>query len=115
MDRGRRGHASSLAREMAVDRQRVLERGEELKQRLWRRAGTHQSYAPDLAGERPEPGSYLDVRSSAVPGALGSTGLVIAGSSPAYFDVRTTSSGMIPFIVRADRQSNLQVTVIRTQ
>lgn len=67
------------------------------------------------AGTPRLPGSYLDLRSAVVPGSLGSTGLALAGSSPAYFDVRASTAGTIPFIVRADRQSNLQVTVIRTQ
>jgi hypothetical protein len=67
------------------------------------------------AGSGRLPGSYLDVRVSTVPGALGSAGLTLAGTSPAYFDVGASIPGTIPVIVRADRQSNLQVTIIRTR
>jgi len=67
------------------------------------------------AGTPRLPGSYLGVRTSTVPGALSSTGIAIAGASPAYFHVGASAPGTIPVIVRADRQSNLQVTIIRTQ
>jgi len=61
------------------------------------------------------PGAYLGIRNAAVPGALSSTGISLAGSSPAYFEVRATEPGTTPVVVRADRQSNLQLTIIRTQ
>jgi len=55
------------------------------------------------------------VRNGTVPGALSSTGVSLAGASPAYFEIRASAPGTIPVVVRADRQSNLQVTIIRTQ
>jgi hypothetical protein len=61
------------------------------------------------------PGAYLGVKVSTVPGALSSTGVTLAGTTPAYFDVRASAPGTVPVVVRADRQSNLQVTIIRTQ
>jgi hypothetical protein len=61
------------------------------------------------------PGSYLGIRNATVPGALSSSGISLAGASPAYFEIAATSPGTIPVVVRADRQSNLQVTIIRTQ
>ncbi|MGH9173279.1 MAG: hypothetical protein ACRD1H_02915, partial [Vicinamibacterales bacterium] len=61
------------------------------------------------------PGSYLGVRTSTVPGSLSSTGISLAGATPAYFDVGASAPGTVPVVVRADRQSNLQVTIIRTQ
>lgn len=67
------------------------------------------------AGTPRLPGPYLGIRTSTVPGALSSTGITLAGASPAYFDVGASAPGTIPVIVRADRQSNLQVTIIRTQ
>lgn len=67
------------------------------------------------AGTTRLPGPFLGLRVATVPGSLGSTGISLAGSSPAYFDVGASNPGTIPVIVRADRQSNLQVTIIRTQ
>ncbi|HYO47040.1 MAG TPA: hypothetical protein VEY33_10185, partial [Gemmatimonadota bacterium] len=67
------------------------------------------------AGTPRLPGPYLGIRTSTVPGALSSTGIALAGASPAYFDVGASAPGTIPVIVRANRQSNLQVTIIRTQ
>lgn len=61
------------------------------------------------------PGPYLGVRVSTVPGSLSSTGVTISGGSPAYFDVGAIAPGTHPMVVRADRQSNLQVTIIRTR
>ena len=61
------------------------------------------------------PGSYLGIRNATVPGALSSSGISLAGASPAYFEIAASSPGTIPVVVRADRQSNLQVTIIRTQ
>jgi hypothetical protein len=60
-------------------------------------------------------GPYLGVRVSTVPGSLSSTGVTISGGSPAYFDVGAIAPGTHPVVVRANRQSNLQVTIIRTQ
>jgi hypothetical protein len=67
------------------------------------------------AGTPRLPGPYLGVRDATVPGALSGSGVTLAGSSPAYFDVRASAPGSVPAVVRADRQSNLQVTIIRTQ
>jgi hypothetical protein len=67
------------------------------------------------AGTTRLPGAYLGVKVSTVPGALSSTGITLAGTTPAYFDVRSSAPGTVPVVVRADRQSNLQVTIIRTQ
>jgi hypothetical protein len=61
------------------------------------------------------PGSYLGVRNATVPGALSSAGITLAGATPAYFDISASAPGTVPVVVRADRQSNLQVTIIRTQ
>ena len=61
------------------------------------------------------PGSFLGIRASTVPGSLGSGGVTLSGGSPAYFDVGAGAPGTHPVVVRADRQSNLQVTIIRTQ
>jgi hypothetical protein len=67
------------------------------------------------AGTPRLPGSYLGVKTSTVPGSLSSAGVALAGTTPAYFEVRASAPGGIPVVVRADRQSNLQVTIIRTQ
>jgi hypothetical protein len=67
------------------------------------------------AGTPRLPGSYLGVKTSTVPGSLSSAGVALAGTTPAYFDVRASAPGTIPIVLRADRQSNLQVTIIRTQ
>jgi hypothetical protein len=61
------------------------------------------------------PGSYLGIRASTVPGSLSSGGITISGGSPAYYDVGALAPGTHPVVVRADRQSNLQVTIIRTR
>lgn len=61
------------------------------------------------------PGPYLGIRNATVPGALSSTGISVAGASPAYFEIAASSPGTVPVVVRADRQANLQVTIIRTQ
>lgn len=67
------------------------------------------------AGRPNLPGTYLGVKTATVPGSLSSTGITLSGGSPAYFDVGASAPGTIPVVVRADRQSNLQVTIIRTQ
>ncbi|HEY7472212.1 MAG TPA: Ig-like domain-containing protein [Gemmatimonadota bacterium] len=67
------------------------------------------------AGTTRLPGSYLGVKTSTVPGSLSSVGVSLAGTTPAYFDVSAASTGTIPVIVRANRSSNLQVTIIRTR
>jgi len=67
------------------------------------------------AGTPRLPGPYLGIRVATVPGSLGSTGISLAGSSPAYFDVGASTAATIPVILRAAQQSNLQVTIIRTQ
>ncbi len=67
------------------------------------------------AGRPNLPGPYLGIRQSTVPGSLGSSGITLAGGSPAYFEVGATGPGTHSVVVRADRQSNLQVTIIRTQ
>jgi hypothetical protein len=55
------------------------------------------------------------VKTAIVPGALSSAGVSLAGTTPAYFDVTSVTDGNEPVIVRANRSSNLQVTVIRTR
>jgi hypothetical protein len=67
------------------------------------------------AGRPNLPGSYLGVKTATVPGALSSAGITLSGGSVAYFDVGASAPGTIPIVVRADRQSNLQVTIIRTR
>ena len=67
------------------------------------------------AGRPNLPGTYLGVKTATVPGALSGAGITLSGGSPAYFDVGAATPGTIPVVVRADRQSNLQVTIIRTQ
>jgi hypothetical protein len=67
------------------------------------------------AGRPNLPGPYLGIRVSTVPGSLSSSGVTLSGGSPAYFDVGATGPGNHPVVLRADRQSNLQVTIIRTQ
>lgn len=76
-----------------------------------------QSAKQFWAGTAPPrlPGSYLGVRASTVPGSLSSTGITLSGGSPAYFDIGATGPGDHPVVIRADRQSNLQVTIIRTK
>ena len=74
-----------------------------------------QSAKQFWAGTSRLPGPYLGVRTSTVPGSLSSSGITLSGGSPAYFDIRATGAGTHPVLVRADRQSNLQVTIIRTQ
>lgn len=67
------------------------------------------------AGTDRLPGSYLGVKAGTLPGGLGSAGISLAGSSPAYFDVGASTPGNAPVVVQAAPQSNLQVTIIRTQ
>jgi hypothetical protein len=67
------------------------------------------------AGTSRLPGAYLGLKSATVPGSLSSIGVSLAGTTPAYFEVSASSTGMIPVIVRANRSSNLQVTIIRTR
>jgi hypothetical protein len=61
------------------------------------------------------PGTYLGMRASTVPGSLSASGVTLTGGSPAYFDIGANGPGTHPVVVRADRQSNLQVTIIRTK
>lgn len=61
------------------------------------------------------PGPYLGMRTSTVPGSLSASGVTLVGGSPAFFDIGASAGGTHPVVVRADRQSNLQVTIIRTQ
>jgi hypothetical protein len=61
------------------------------------------------------PGSFLGIRTSTVPGSLSAAGVTLSGGSPAYFEVNASGPGTHPVVVRADRQSNLQVTIIRTR
>ena len=76
-----------------------------------------QSAKQFWAGTSPPrlPGSFLGVRASTVPGSLSAAGVTLSGGSPAYFEVSATGPGTHPVVVRADRQSNLQVTIIRTR
>ncbi|HET6618097.1 MAG TPA: hypothetical protein VFH69_09835 [Gemmatimonadota bacterium] len=67
------------------------------------------------AGTSRLPGQYLGVKTAIVPGALTSTGISLSGATPAYFDVTSVRDGTMPVIVRANRSSNLQVTIIRTR
>ena len=67
------------------------------------------------AGRPNLPGPYLGIRNSTVPGSLSGSGVTLSGGSPAYFDVGASGPGTHPVVVRADRQSNLQVTIIRTE
>ena len=67
------------------------------------------------AGTPTLPGPYLGIRVSTVPGSLSGSGVTLSGGSPAYFDIGASGAGTHPVVVRADRQSNLQVTIIRTQ
>ena len=67
------------------------------------------------AGTPRLPGPYLGLKTSTVPGTLSSVGVSLAGTTPAYFDVTAATAGTIPVIVRANRSSNLQVTIIRTR
>lgn len=61
------------------------------------------------------PGPYLGIRASSVPGSLSGSGVTLSGGSPAYFDVGASGAGTHPVVISADRQSNLQVTIIRTE
>ena len=61
------------------------------------------------------PGPYLGIRTSTVPGSLSGSGVTLSGGSPVYFEVGSFGPGTHPVVVRADRQSNLQVTIIRTE
>jgi hypothetical protein len=74
-----------------------------------------QSAKQFWAGTSRLPGPYLGIRQSTVPGSLSSSSVTLSGGSPAYFDVGALAPGTHPVVVRADRQSNLQVTIIRTQ
>lgn len=59
-------------------------------------------------------GPFLELRAATLPG--GSTSSVsLKGSSAAYFDVGASRAGPVPMLIRASPQTNLQVTVIRTQ
>lgn len=60
-------------------------------------------------------GPYLGMRVATVPGALGSSGTSLVGSSAAFFDIGAATAGSAPVVVRASPQANLQVTIIRTQ
>jgi hypothetical protein len=59
-------------------------------------------------------GPFLDLRTASVPGGNLSS-INVKGGSAAYFDVSSNQAAATPILVRADRQSNLQVTIIRTQ
>jgi hypothetical protein len=76
-----------------------------------------QSAKQFWAGTSPPrlPGPFLGIRTSNVPGSLSAAGVTLSGGSPAYFEVSATGPGTHPVVVRADRQSNLQVTIIRTR